>query len=396
MPNGQNLRPITVATAVEGVTSAALAGHGNLSHIWLHSALAHATARALSFYVVPGQVGTMGGGRGACDTVADACDRADDSQKKCGCCVCSALVVVSLSLLLASLSAVGPLEYGLHFSSWSNKMVADGNGNFEPFTGGRYFVGLGHTFIRFPSRAVTIDFSNDPGAKSPPLSTRTGDGLPVLLEVALQYKLKKSALIQLYTELNVGYEAAFMRNARDALLEEAGAHLATDYWLHRQEIGQNMHSRLTEASGLKEFCDITGVQVLTVVLPPQYEQSILQTQVAVQQQKKATFDQLVAGIEAQTSQLSNTFNNTIDVMLRSATAEASQLRQQATAKAQMNSVFAEAAAYAEAQVMLNLTAEEVSAYRWYHAMMDPDLDDGSKRVLVNMNQNSIVNLGGGP
>ena len=46
------------------------------------------------------------------------------------------------------------------------------------------------TFVTFPTNAVTIDFSNDPGAKNKPLQTRTQDGLPVTIEIALQYKLK--------------------------------------------------------------------------------------------------------------------------------------------------------------------------------------------------------------
>jgi len=209
-------------------------------------------------------------------------------------------------LFAASFSRVGPLEYGLHFSNWNNKMVMNDAGTVDVYTGGRYFIGLGHTFITFPTNCVTLDFANEPMAKNQPLATRTKDGLPVTIEIALQYKLRPDALLQLYTELNIGYEAAFVRNARDALLEEAGDHLATEYWEHRKRIGELMLERLQSAPGLNEFAEITGVQILTVTLPSAYERSIMQTQVSVQEQKKAAFEQAVEQVNSETSQLVNT------------------------------------------------------------------------------------------
>lgn len=204
---------------------------------------------------------------------------------------------------------MGPLEYGLHFNNWNNKMVLNDDGNVDTYTAGRYFIGIGHKFITFPTNCVTLDFANDMEAKNAPLVTRTKDGLPVTIEIALQYKLRPEALLQLYTELNVGYEAAFVRNARDALLEEAGDHLATEYWEHRKVIGDLMLLRLQEAPGLEEFADIMGVQILTVILPAAYELSIMQTQVAVQEQKKAAFEQAVERVNSETSQLVNTVSS---------------------------------------------------------------------------------------
>jgi len=261
----------------------------------------------------------------------------------------------------------------------------------DVYRGGRYFIGLGHTFITFPTNCVTIDFTNDPMAKNAPLATRTKDGLPVTIEIALQYKLKPDSLLQLYTELNIGYEAAFVRNARDALLEEAGDHLATEYWEHRKQIGELMLERLSTAPGLMEFADIRGVQILTVILPSAYEMSIMQTQVSVQEQKKAAFEQAVERVNSETAQLVNTYNNTVTVLLREASAEAQQIKQNALARARYNTIMAEAAAYEEAQDQLGLDSTQLAAYRWYHTMMD----DPNGKVLVNMDGGAIVNVAGG-
>ena len=69
---------------------------------------------------------------------------------------------------------------------------------------------------------------------------------------------------------------------------------------------------------MDEFAEIRGVQILTVVLPTAYENSIMQTQVSVQEQKKAAFEQAVERVNSETAQLVNTYNNTVTVMLRCA------------------------------------------------------------------------------
>merc|ERR1712091_533860 len=99
---------------------------------------------------------------------------------------------------------------------------------------------------------------------------------------------------------------------------------------------------------------ITGVQILTVILPSAYERSIMQ--------KKAAFEQAVEQVNSETSQLVNTYNNTVTVMMREATAQAHQIEQNARAQARYNTIMAEAAAYKEAQDQLSLNSEQLAAY----------------------------------
>ena len=60
---------------------------------------------------------------------------------------------------------------------------------------------------------------------------------------------------------------------------------------------------------MEEFAEIRGVQILTVLLPAAYENSIMQTQVSVQEQKKAAFEQAEERVNSETAQLVNTYNN---------------------------------------------------------------------------------------
>ena len=172
---------------------------------------------------------------------------------------CGLLVVISVILLLLSFSAVEPLEVGLHFSKFSNKIVSE-----KSYTGGRYFLGLGHSFIVFPTQAVTIDFTNAPGAKQRPLATRTSDGLPITLEISMQYILKQDKIKDLYTELNTAYEDTFVRFVRDTMLEVAGKYDSYSYWTHRSAIGIEMQQRLDQDASLSKFAHVRGCQLLTV------------------------------------------------------------------------------------------------------------------------------------
>jgi len=53
-----------------------------------------------------------------------------------------------------------------------------------PYTGGFHFLGVGHSFIKYPKTVLNLDYSNHEGADYPPLKSRTNDGLEVILEIS--------------------------------------------------------------------------------------------------------------------------------------------------------------------------------------------------------------------
>ena len=54
------------------------------------------------------------------------------------------------------------------------------------YSAGRYFLGLGHHFVRFPATVKTIQFASTPDSDAGMLKSRTLDGLEVELEVSFQ------------------------------------------------------------------------------------------------------------------------------------------------------------------------------------------------------------------
>lgn len=80
--------------------------------------------------------------------------------------------------MIVSFKSLDINEYGLDYSSISKTI--------EPIalTGGIHFLGLGHSFIKYPSTFITIEFSKDPKSSGPPIKSRTSDGLEVAVEIS--------------------------------------------------------------------------------------------------------------------------------------------------------------------------------------------------------------------
>jgi hypothetical protein len=83
-------------------------------------------------------------------------------------------------LIIISFSSLEYTEYGLDYSSISKTVfihISDIIIYFikkiqvypEPYGSGIHFLGIGHSFYKFPRTVITIEFSNERNADHPPL-----------------------------------------------------------------------------------------------------------------------------------------------------------------------------------------------------------------------------------
>merc|ERR1712107_896469 len=98
-------------------------------------------------------------------------------------------LVALCTMAILFFSSFDTLEYqevGLNYS-WISETVED-----KPYMSGRYYLGIGNHFIKFPKMVKSVFFIDDPNAErhGPALQSRTRDGLNVNLEVSFQYRLK--------------------------------------------------------------------------------------------------------------------------------------------------------------------------------------------------------------
>jgi len=89
--------------------------------------------------------------------------------------------ITGVILAILGFSSLEATEYGLDYS-WISKTV-----NPVVFSNGLYFLGIGHSFFRFPKNVQTVEFSHDRVASRSSIKSRTSDGLEVTLEISFQY-----------------------------------------------------------------------------------------------------------------------------------------------------------------------------------------------------------------
>jgi len=197
------------------------------------------------------------------------------------------VIVTTLFIFFISFDTLEYQEMGLNYS-WISETVQR-----KSFPSGRYYLGLGNHFIKFPAMVKSVFFLDDmsPNTQGPALQSRTLDGLNVRLEVSFQYRLVFKDLYKLYTTLGADYEATFVRMAIEQLTTAATIHNAHNFFNNRTTIGQEMHSVLETHFRQHAFAEVPFFQLRTVHLPDDFEAAIQETQVKQQEIQIASAEQ---------------------------------------------------------------------------------------------------------
>lgn len=197
------------------------------------------------------------------------------------------IVVTSIIIVFLSFDTLEYQEMGLNYS-WISETVER-----STYSSGRYYLGVGNHFLKFPSMVKSIFFLDDmsPNTQGPALQSRTRDGLNVRLEVSFQYRLIFNDLYKLYTTLGENYEMVFVRMAIEQLTTAATIHNAHNFFNNRTTIGQEMHKMLEHHFKLHAYAEVPFFQLRTVHLPDDFEAAIQETQVKQQEIQIAQAEQ---------------------------------------------------------------------------------------------------------
>eukprot|EP00811_Abedinium_folium_P002104 NODE_11929_length_1257_cov_3.430973.p1 GENE.NODE_11929_length_1257_cov_3.430973~~NODE_11929_length_1257_cov_3.430973.p1 ORF type:complete len:379 (+),score=119.71 NODE_11929_length_1257_cov_3.430973:2-1138(+) len=274
-----------------------------------------------------------------------------------GCC-CFLIVFV---LIVISLSALQPIEYGLKYNRLT-KQIDKSN----VYHGGRHFINPLNTFLRFPATTQNLEFSNT-SKLARPLSTRTAEGLELSLSVAFQYKLMQEHVGDLYALANVYYEPLFVKVVRETLLVAAADYVAQAYWKQRAEVGLAMLDQVNK-SLQHSYAYCTGLQLLNIDLPDSYEQSIVTTQVQTQNVSTTQNAQQAALIRAQIGVLVANYTNKVTVILSTANASAKLVTKLAEAEASQMKIEAENRMFKEVKDNLKLSENGLVRYQEQYSL----------------------------
>jgi len=188
---------------------------------------------------------------------------------------------------------------GLNYG-WISETIED-----KTYGSGRWYLGLGNHFIKFPKMVKSIFFIDDPSGatQGPALQSRTKDGLNVRLEVSFQYRLKPDDLFNMYSMLGHKYEQTFIRMAIEQLTTAATLHNAHYFFTNRSTISQEMHSMLDDHFQSHASSEVPFFQLRTVHLPDEFEDAIKETQVKQQEIQIATLEQKTNRVSYETTVL---------------------------------------------------------------------------------------------
>lgn len=220
------------------------------------------------------------------------------------------IVISSVILVVMSFDTLEYQEMGLNYS-WISETVER-----DTYSSGRYYLGVGNHFIKFPSMVKSVFFLDDqsPSTQGPALQSRTRDGLNVRLEVSFQYRLMFNDLYKMYTTLGITYENTMVRMAIEQLTTAATVHNAHNFFNNRTTIGQEMHKALEHHFKLHAYAEVPFFQLRTVHLPDDFEAAIQDTQVkqqeiqiahAEQSQNKVAYETTVLQAEQAVRVMSN-------------------------------------------------------------------------------------------
>lgn len=238
--------------------------------------------------------------------------------------------VTLVGLVVAFLTCFDSLEYqemGLNYN-WAYETVQK-----NTFDSGRYYLGLGNHFIKFPKMVKSIYLTDNSERQSyyrassalsrqyqgPSLQSRTRDGLNVRLEVSFQYRLKPETLYELYTTLGLNYEQILVRMAIEQLATSATQHTANFFFTNRTSISREMHGDLMVHFDKHAFATVPFFQLRTVHLPAEFEDAIKKTQVKQQEIQIARLEQKRKTVGFETTVLQA--EQQVRVMLNQAEAE---------------------------------------------------------------------------
>lgn len=277
-----------------------------------------------------------------------------------------------------SFSAVEPTEYGILYNIITKQLDTD-----TILEGGLQFVGPTQKIITFPRINKQIEFSDQSGANSPALSTRTKEGLELKLHFSFLYQLHKESLPHLYRLAGVEYEQLLTRIASDVVLANAGNYLATDYWLRRSEVGNSLEASLNQK--LQEaYADCTGFMLLKIDLPDSYEDAIVDTQLVNQQRLTQEKIKNVAVIKANMEVDRSIANKNITIINAEAQYDAAIFSNNITGYMIKNTVTKQSEAYSKSKTDLKLDqSKDLLDYIYYLNIMslDKSAESGAKLVI---------------
>jgi len=309
--------------------------------------------------------------------------------------------VISGIVLALSFETVDFNEYAIK-QNVITKQIDD-----EVFEEGLHFIDCFHDFIKFPSTWQTIQFipGGDEvsfeedvglgGSEVPldkegydsdiPVSTRTEDGLAVVIDLSFQYRIRKESLKDLYSEYGKNYADFISQMARSVVRDIASQFDALEFFFNRSAVSVSMESGLIGREA-DYYIELGSFNLRNVDLPNSFEAAIEAVEVAKQEIKKAEYEQQAAVIRANTLILEAQAQANISLIEAETAAEIAMIEAQAAADALNITLTMEGHALANLMAELGLNSTQLLTYLWIKAIQEHE----SAWLIIGTNTPIII------
>lgn len=220
------------------------------------------------------------------------------------------LVVGAVSLLVLFLTSIRTLEVneiGLDYSGITktiDKMM---------YTSGIHVLGVGHSFIKYPTTVLTLEFSKSKGSDAPAVRSRTKDGLEVELEISFQYLYISNKIYDMYMTYAEHHRTPWIKIAIDILTDAATQYNASQFFFDKEKIQQYSQQQLNMTFAEQWFATVEYFQLKSIDLPDKYEIAIQETEVMKQDIHRAEAEKSKMQIELETKVKQATIASNINI-----------------------------------------------------------------------------------
>jgi hypothetical protein len=143
---------------------------------------------------------------------------------------------VSVSLFASSFKVLHATEVALEINDITGAIVSD-----RVYTAGRYFLGLGRGFVRFPIAEQPVEYRD--GGDAGELRTATADE-QISVELSFTYKLMPSMLPQLFRRYAQNYRDKYVSLGESVLGQQLNRFNIEDYYARREIVSRRLRAEL--------------------------------------------------------------------------------------------------------------------------------------------------------
>jgi regulator of protease activity HflC (stomatin/prohibitin superfamily) len=263
------------------------------------------------------------------------------------------VMIISVIMLALSFSVITPHQYGIHYrkpvytldlSVWDN---------------GRHFLGLGHTFFKFPRKYEYIEYSNsqEGGSENKPITCWTNNGQELIIEVGFYYQLKKDKLLDLFFVYKEDYLPTLEKVARHAIRDVTTTFQTLQFFEQRGQIQDAMAKEVNKRVSEYCFANVPLLNILTIDVPDGFERSVIEKIMVAQEVHTLTMRKKTEEIRANIKVVNEQAAADITVINADAYAKGRIIEARAEAKAQRSVLENEVRLYNDLGQGLGLTCK---------------------------------------